>query len=114
MESGPKKKLTSWTPILRHCGEGGEFLQQTLSGLFTVYFCLRLLFCECNLGPADLPKKQFILQIFLYIEAIFDHETVPKRANLQCFFSTKIEQGGVVKGQGSGQCPLDTDSYSQE
>ena len=30
------------------------------------------------------------------------------------FFSTKIEQGGVVKGQGSGQCPLDTDSYSQE
>ena len=94
-------------------GRGGV-LQQTLSGLFTVYFCLRLLFCECNLGPADLPKKQFILQIFLYIEAIFDHEMVPKHANLLFFVVTKIEQRGVVKGQGSGQCPLDTDSYSQE
>ena len=45
-------------------GGGGEFLQQTLSGLFTVYFCLRLLFCECNLGPADLPKKTIYIANF--------------------------------------------------
>ena len=30
------------------------------------------------------------------------------------FLSAQIEQRGVVNGQGSGQCPLDTDSYSQE
>ena len=70
-----------------------------MSGLFIVFFLLlRLLLFECDLGlAADLPKqyshsKNLYCNFFLCIEAIFDHETVPKQVqkNLQYIFPDSI------------------------